>query len=92
VEERELVGVFIGLQGSFMHQAANGEVRHQQTEKLLLDQLRRLAAQHDLSSAKMCFQLVQRSFDFPPLMIERRQFFGGGLLVIQDGGDEAVQP
>src|SRR5580765_8706793 len=66
-------------------------MRHQQPEKLLLYQFRRLAAQHDLSSAKMCFQLVQCGFDFPPLMIERGQFFGRGVLVIEYGGDQAVE-
>jgi hypothetical protein len=49
VEKRQPVGVFISLQRSFVHQAADGKVRHKQTEKLLPDQVRFLAAQHDLS-------------------------------------------
>ena len=51
VEERKPVWVFIGLQVGFVHQAANGKMRHQQTEKLLPDQFRRLAAQYNLSAA-----------------------------------------
>ena len=38
------VWVFVCLQGSFVHEAADGEVRHEQTKKLLLYQFRRLAA------------------------------------------------
>ena len=30
MHEREPIGIFVGLQGGFMHQAANGKVRHQQ--------------------------------------------------------------
>src|ERR1700751_3322261 len=48
-DERKPVRIFIGLQGGFMHQTADGKVCHQQTEKLLSDQFRRLAAQYDLS-------------------------------------------
>jgi hypothetical protein len=59
VDERKPVGIFIGLQGSLMHQAADGKVRHQQTEELLPDQFRRLAAQYYLSAAQMSLQLVQ---------------------------------
>jgi hypothetical protein len=44
VDERKPVGVFIGLQRSFVHQAANGKMRHQQTEKLLPHQIRRCCA------------------------------------------------
>ena len=80
VEERKPVGIFIGLQGGFVHQAANGKMRHQQTEELLPDQFRRLAAQHDLSAAQMGFQLVQGSFDFPSFVIEGGQFLGRRLL------------
>ena len=68
-------GSLIGLQGGFVHQTMDGKVSHQQPEELLLYQFWRLAAQHDLSSSKMSFQLVQCGFDFPSLMIERCQFF-----------------
>jgi hypothetical protein len=59
VEERQPVGVFISFQRSFVHQATDGKVRHKQTEKLLPDQLRLLAAQHNLSPTQMCLQFVQ---------------------------------
>jgi hypothetical protein len=39
VDERKPVGIFIGLQRSFVHQAADGKMRHHQTEKLLPDQV-----------------------------------------------------
>jgi hypothetical protein len=35
----EPVGFFVGLQGSLVHQTADGKMRHQQTEELLSDQL-----------------------------------------------------
>jgi len=83
MKKRKLIGVLICLQGGFVHQTSDGKVRHQQTEELLPYQFWRLAAQHNLRSAKMGLQLIQGSFDFPSLMIERRQFLGWGLLVIE---------
>ena len=77
VEEGQPVGVFIGLQRSFMHQAADGKMRHQQTEKLLADQFGRLAAQDHLSTAQMGLQLVQGGFDFPALVIEGGNSWAG---------------
>ena len=91
VDEGKPVGVFIGLQGGFVHQAADGKMRHQQTEELLLDQFWRLAAQYNLRAAQMGLQFVQSGFDFPTLVIEGGQFFGRCLLVIEDGGDQPVQ-
>src|ERR1035438_2107850 len=91
MEEGKLVGVLISLQGGFVHQTTDGKVSHQQTEELLLYQFWRLAAQHNLSSAKMCLQLVQSGLDFPSLVIEGCQFFGWGLLVIEDRCNQPVQ-
>jgi hypothetical protein len=59
VKEGKPVGVFVGLQGSFVHQAADGEVRHEQAIKLLSHQFRSLAAQHDLGATQMGLQLIQ---------------------------------
>jgi hypothetical protein len=73
-----------------VHQTTDGIVRHEQAEELLLDQFWRLAAQHDLSPAKMGFQLVQGGFDFPPLRIKSCHFLSRCLLVIEDGGDQPV--
>jgi hypothetical protein len=56
----EPVWIFVSPQGGFVHQTSNREVRHQETVELLLDQLRRLAAQHNLRPAQMGFQFVQR--------------------------------
>ena len=36
VDEGQPIGVFIGLQGGFVHQAADGEMRHPQTEEFRL--------------------------------------------------------
>ena len=60
VEEREAVGVLVGLQGGLMHQAANREVGHQEAIKLLPYQLRGFAAQHDPGATQVSFQFVQR--------------------------------
>ena len=57
--EREPIGIFVGLQGRFMHQAANGEVRHQQTIELLFHQFGRLAPEHNLGAPQMSLQLIQ---------------------------------
>jgi hypothetical protein len=59
VHEREPIGIFVGLQRGFMHEATNGEVRHQQTIKLLLHQFRSLAPQYDLGAPQMGLQLIQ---------------------------------
>ena|SRR5215469_6201778 len=38
----------------------------------------------------MRFQFIEHRFDFPALVIEGRRFLGWGLLVIQYGGEEAI--
>ena len=77
VNERQAVGVLVGVQRGFMHQAANGEVRHHEPVEFLANQIGGLAAQDDLGAAQMGLQFVQRGFDFPALMIEGRQFAAG---------------
>ena len=72
VEERKPVGIFIGLQCCFVHQAADRIVRHQQTIEFLLDEFRRLAAKDNLCTAQMRFEFVQGDFDFPAFVIECR--------------------
>ncbi len=69
VHEREPIGIFIGLQRGFMHQAANGEVRHQQTIKLLPYQFWSLAPQDDLGAPQMGLQLIQGRLDLPSLLV-----------------------
>ena len=39
----------------------------------------------------MSFQFVQGRFDFPALVIERRQFPSRGLIGIEDGGDQPIE-
>src|SRR3990172_13146009 len=69
MQEREAIGVLVSLQGSFVHQSADGEVSQQEPVELLPDQVRRLAAQDDPGPPKMGFQFVQSRFDLPALMI-----------------------
>ena len=90
MEERKFIGVLVGLEGGFVHQSANGEVRHYESVEFLANQVGRLAAQDDFGTAQMSFEFGERSFDFPPLMIKRRQFFGGSLVGIENGGHEPV--
>lgn len=59
MQEGEPVGVLIGFERGFMHEATNGEVRHQQAIKLLSHQFRSLAAQYDLGAPQMGLQLIQ---------------------------------
>ncbi len=90
VQEGECIGVLIGLERGLMHETANGEMRHQQPEEFLLDQIRRLAAQDDLCTAQVRLQFVQGRLDFPALVIECRQLFCGSLSVVENGGEEAI--
>jgi hypothetical protein len=80
VEQGKPVGVFVGLEGSFVYETADGKVRHQQTIEFLLYQLWRLTAQYDLRAPQVSFQFVQGGFYFPALVIQGSEFFGGGLL------------
>src|SRR5579859_1235407 len=63
---------------------------HHEPVEFLPNQNGGLAAQDDLGTAQMGFQFIQRGFDFPALMIERRELRGGSFLMIQNGGDEPV--
>jgi len=59
MQEREPVGIFVGFESGFMHQAADGVVGHEQAPEFLLHQLRRFATQHDLCPAQMRLEFVQ---------------------------------
>jgi hypothetical protein len=59
MQEREPVGIFVGFESGFMHQAADGVVGHEQSPELLLHQLRRFAAQYDLGAAEVRLEFVQ---------------------------------
>jgi hypothetical protein len=66
IEERKFVGVLVGLEGGFVHQSANGKVRHYEAVEFLANQVGGLAAQDDFGTAQMSFEFGERSFDFPP--------------------------
>ena len=61
MEKRELVRVFIGFEGCFVHQAADGEVSHQESVEFLAHQIGGFAAQHDVSAAQMSLEFVELS-------------------------------
>src|ERR1700730_15291738 len=90
MEEGEAIGILVGFQRRFVHQATNGEVSHHEPVKFLPNQIRALAAQDDLGAPQMGLEFIQRGFDFPALMVERRQLCGGSCLIIQNGGDEPI--
>jgi len=55
-----MVRILVGGQGGFVHEATDGEVRHQQTIELLPYQVRRLAAQDDACAPQMSLEFVER--------------------------------
>jgi hypothetical protein len=59
VQERKPVGIFSGLPGRLVHQAADRKMCQQQAVEFLSHQVRRLAAQDDLRSAQVGLQFVQ---------------------------------
>ena len=83
MEEGEPIRIFIRFQCCFVHQAAHRKVGHHETIKLLLDQVRSFAAQHDLRATQMGFQFIQGGLDLPAFMVKRRQFCGRRRMVVQ---------
>src|SRR5208283_4851708 len=73
-----------------MHQAANGEVCHDQPVKFLLHQVWCFATQYYFGAAQMGFEFVQCSFDFPPFMIQRRQFRSRCCFIIHNRCDQPI--
>ncbi len=55
-------------------------------------QFARLATQHDSRSAQMGLEFIQRGFNFPSFVIQRRQFCGWRLVWIQDRRDQPIEP
>src|ERR1039458_6105109 len=90
VEKREPVGVFAGFESGFVHQAADGEVSHHQAVELLTHQIGGFAAQHDLGSAEVGLEFIERGVDLPALVIKGSQFPGRSLGGIEDGGRQAI--
>src|ERR1700757_4693349 len=60
VQEREPVGILVGLQGGLVHQAANGKMRQKQPVELLTDEVWGLAAQHDAGAVQMVLDDAHR--------------------------------
>ncbi len=60
VEEGQSVGILIDTQRRFVHEAAHGEMCHQQTIELLPYQIRRFTAEHDMRAPQMSLEFVER--------------------------------
>ena len=90
MDERKLVGVIVGLECGFMHQPADSKMRHHKPIEFLANEIGGLAAQHYLGSAQVGFEFVQGGFDFPALMIKRRQLARRGFVMIENGGDNPI--
>ena len=74
-----------------MHEAANGEVGHQQAIEFLPHQIRSLAAKDDMCAPQVSFEFIERGFYFPPVVIDRRQFLRRRSFVVKDSGDQTIQ-
>jgi len=59
-----------------VHQAADGEVGHQESVEFLAYQIGRFAARHDPCVAQVGLEFVERGFYLPTLVIERCQVAG----------------
>jgi hypothetical protein len=59
MEEGPAVGILIGLKRRFLRQTAYGEMRHQETVELLLDEFRRLTPQCDLRPAQLGVEFIE---------------------------------
>ncbi len=86
MEEGEPVGIFVRFERGLVHQAADGEVGHHEAVEFLAHQIGGFAAQHDVGTAQMSLEFVERSFYLPALVIEGSQFFGRSLVGVEDGG------
>ena len=64
MNEGEAIWVFIGPQGGFMHEAADGEMGHEHPEEILSNEVGGFAAQDDLCAAQMGFQFAEGLFLF----------------------------
>jgi hypothetical protein len=60
MEEGQPVWVLIATQRRFVHEAAHGEMRHQQTVELLPYQIRCFTAEHDMRAPQMSLEFVER--------------------------------
>jgi len=90
VNEGEPVGVDIGLECGFVHEAADGEMGQQEAVEFLTHEFWSFAAQDDTRPAQVRFEFIQRVFDFPPFVIERGEFVGRCFVGIQQGRNESI--
>ena len=90
VNKRQPIGVLIGFDGRFMHQAANGEVGHHETVELLTDQIGCLAPKDNPRAPQVGLEFIQCRFNLPTFMIEGGQLMCWSQLGIEDRCDQSI--
>jgi hypothetical protein len=90
VDERQLIRIQVGAGRCFMNQTTEYEMGEQETVKLLVDQIRSLAAQQDPTASQMSLDLVEGRLDFPSLMVKRGELLGWSLLRVEKGRQQPV--
>lgn len=88
MDKPDFIGVPVGLYGGTIHQRTPGEVGQEQPIELLLDSLRGLRAQGARRQTQVRFELINRLFDFPALMVEADEGLDGIALGILQGGEQ----
>ena len=91
MQEREPIWVDIGLERGFVHEASDGKMGQQEAVEFLAHEFRGFAAQDDTRPAQVRLEFVQRVFDFPAFVIERREFVGRRLAGVQHGRNESIE-
>ena len=80
----------MSFSGGVIHKRANCVVSDEEGVNLLTDAVRGAATQDLLCSGLVRFEFIVSRLELPPLAIEDGQFPRRRLLVVEDGGDEAV--
>lgn len=88
--ERELVRICVRRGRVIVHQSPIREMRQYQAVELLTGQIGDLAAKDDIGATQVALQLVQGSLDLPVVVVRSGQFFGGGLLGVEQAGHQAL--
>jgi DDE superfamily endonuclease len=88
--EAEAIWVQMGLHGCLSHEGAHRVMGQKDPIEFLDDSFGRLGAQDLALSSLVRFDFVNHQFDFPALMIEPKEFEGGGHPWIEQGGHQAI--
>src|SRR5688572_28956710 len=90
VDERQVGGLDVFEQRGLVHHEADTEVRQEQTEDVLPDQIRQLTPQYDPATTQVRLDFTECRFNRPALAVEVSQLQSRSLSRIQDGGEEPV--